>query len=303
MRIALLVPHDRLPVQLRSPGYRDLENQVVAAELHGLSAVWLTDAAVVPAPQRLPTLRLLEHLSAVTDRIDLGLVLRLPPEPLRPLLAEQIAALDERSDGRARLALECLPGDDLEAALALLAHIGALMGLGRGARPAARLQLRVDPARVASAGAHGYGLLLPDGSDSVGEHGEPARTPVPNRPGWVAHTLTLVMADSDLGVAELARGIATAPARQPTARRLLRGTPTQVLQTLAHEPTFRAIDELVCEVAPPGVRPEQALTSIALLGEHILPQLQPAVWQRPPALPSATTRVRARAPRVRARGA
>ncbi|NTU85318.1 MAG: hypothetical protein HGA45_39180 [Chloroflexales bacterium] len=177
------------------------------------------------------------------------------------------------------------------------------MGLGRGPRLAERLLLRVDPARVAGAGAHDYGLLLPDAPDTATERGGPARPPIPNRPDWVARALTLVLADSDLGVAELARVIAAAPARQPNARRLLSGTPAQVLQTLAHEPAFRGVDELACAVAPPGVRPEQALKSIALLGERILPQLQPAGWQRPPATPSATARVRARATRVRARGA
>lgn len=303
MRISLLVPHDRLPAQLRSPGYRDLENQAVAAELHGLSAVWLTDAAVAPVPQRPPTLRLLEHLSAVTDHIDLGLVLCLPPEPLRPLLDEQIAALDARADGRVRLTLECGSGDDLAAALALFAHIGVLMGLGRDPRLAERLLLRVDLARVAEAGTQGYGLVLPDAPGTTGERGGPARPPVPNRPGWVARTLTLALADSDLGVAELDRGMATASARQPSPRRLLSGTPAQVLQTLAHEPTFRGVDELACAVTPPGVRPEQALTSIALLGERILPQLQPAAWQRTPAFSSATARGQARPTRVRVRGA
>ncbi|NTU82461.1 MAG: LLM class flavin-dependent oxidoreductase [Chloroflexales bacterium] len=294
MRLSLLVPHERLPAQLRSPGYRDLENQVIAAELHGLSAVWLADATAIPALQRLPTLRILDHLSAVTDRIDLGLRLRLPVAPLRPLLAEQIGALDERSEGRARLALECLPGDDLDAALALLAHAGSLMGLEHTPRPAERLQLRADAASAARAGAHGYGRLLPDAPDETVERGGLARAPAADRPGWIARALTLVLADSNLGVAELARGIAAAPLRQPEARRLLIGTPAQVLQALAHEPTFGGVDELVCDVAPPGVRPEQALKSVALLGERILPHLQPATRRRPPALPPGTTRVRAR---------
>jgi hypothetical protein len=230
-------------------------------------------------------------------------VLRLPPEPLRPLLAEQLAALDACSEGRARLTLECRPEDDLGAALALLAQIASLMGLDRALRPAERLQLCVDPARIAGAGTHSYGLLLPDGADTAGERDGLALASATDRPGWVTRALTLVLADSELTVAELARGIATAPSRQPNARRLLSGTPAQVLQALAHEPIFDSLDELACDVAPPGVRPEQTLTSIALLGERILPQLQPAVWRRPPVLPSATARGQARAARARARSA
>jgi alkanesulfonate monooxygenase SsuD/methylene tetrahydromethanopterin reductase-like flavin-dependent oxidoreductase (luciferase family) len=292
MRFSLFVPPQRVPGQLRTPGYRDLENQVVAAEIHGLSALWLAEATNVAAPQRPTTLRMLDHLSAITDRIDLGLLLRLPPAPLRSRLAEQIGALDDRSEGRTRLALACQPEDDLDAALALLAHAGALIGADRAPRPAERLQLRADATSAARAVAHGYGLVLPDAPHAEVERGWLAHAT--ERPRWVVRTLTVVVAASALGVAELSRCIAAAPVRQSGARRLVIGTPEQVLTTLASAQVSAGIDELACDVAPPGVRPEQALKSIELLGGTILPRLRALTRPRPTALPQIAARERAR---------
>ncbi|NTU82464.1 MAG: hypothetical protein HGA45_24345 [Chloroflexales bacterium] len=53
-------------------------------------------------------------LSAVTDRIELGLILHLPPASLRRALRDELAYLATLSDGRLRVTLD-LRGVSLDA--------------------------------------------------------------------------------------------------------------------------------------------------------------------------------------------
>jgi hypothetical protein len=122
MRFSLFVTADHLHGGVHSRHYETLEQQVIAAELHGFAAVWLSEGWSDVPPDLFSTVRLLHRLSAVTDRIDLGALVRLPHPTSRSRLLEALVRLDTLSGGRMRLAVDpgaCAPEAALDVALSV----------------------------------------------------------------------------------------------------------------------------------------------------------------------------------------
>jgi hypothetical protein len=252
---------------------------VITAELTSFSAVWLADQWV-SAPPRLPeALSLARQLSVVTDRIELGLILRLPPLPLRSTLREQLVELDKLSDSRLRVALD-LRGASLEdhaAGLDLLGELINALGACRTPLLARRLQLVADETTAVIAGAAGFGLLLVPGDSHHARLLRLARyhDAREGQPGWVSRLLSVAVGADVCEAAALTRALpATVPLLSPAVEPVLLGPPSQVAGQLAVAQISDGLDEVICAVVPGGPGPEALLRPVELLGRKVLPQLQ-----------------------------
>jgi hypothetical protein len=280
MRVSLFAPADQPPTALRSQSFVAIENQAVAAELAGFSALWLADQWL-RIPPRLPAaLGLIQQLSVVTDRIDLGVVIRLPPAALWGQLSDELRRLDDLASGRVRVALDLRDtgaSASSSAIGALLDTISAQLDARGTPSLPRRLSLLADPASAVAAGARGLGLLLAPGEDLHTRrlalaHYHEARA---ERPGWVTRLLSVAVgADSD-ELAALRRHLPLeAPLLSAAAERTLVGTATEVTALLTVAQAADGLDEVICALAPGAQRPALPLQTIDLLGRVVLPHLQ-----------------------------
>lgn len=281
MRCSLFVPIDSLPDRLRVQAYHAAEQQVIAAELAGFSAVWLADQWLRTPPQLPDALAMLQRLSMVTDRVDLGVILRLPPGPLRPRLQHELLRLDDLSGGRLRVALDLRGGsaEERAAGLTLLETLAERLGARQAPGLARRVALIADDAAAPVAGANGLGMLLTPGDPLHARRLWLARYHDARelRSGWVARLLSLAVgADAD-DLQAIRRGLPEeAPLLSPAAEPTLFGLPNDLIAQLAVIQIADGLDEVLCAIAPGIARPETRTPMIALIGQRVLPHLQPA---------------------------
>jgi hypothetical protein len=280
MRVSLFAPADRPPTALRSHAFVAIENQAVAAELAGFSALWLADQWL-RIPPRLPAaLGLIQQLSVVTNRIDLGVVLRLPPATLWAHLLDELRRLDDLASGRVRVALDLRDAGAVASAEAiseLLDAISERLDAHRTPSLPRRLSLLADPVSAATAGTRGLGLLVAPDDDLHARrlalaHYHHARE---DRPGWVTRLLSVAVgADAD-AVAALRRQLPIeAPLLSAAAERTLVGTAIQVTAQLTVAQAADGLDEVICALTPGAQRPTLPLQTLDLLGQAVLPHLQ-----------------------------
>lgn len=281
MRCSLFVPADTLPDRLRSRAYVPVEQQAVAAELAGFSAVWLTDQWI-SVPPRLPNaLPLIRQLGVVTDRIDLGMILRLPPAHLRAALIRELIALDEFVAGRLRVALDLrgLNAGDHDLGLALLDTLAEPFGARRALNPARRLALIADENAALPAGLGGFGLLLAPGDPLHSRRLWLARYHDRRevRPGWVTRLLTVAPAADEAELSTLQRaGGAKQPLLSAATEAAIVGLPAQLVAQLAVAQIADGLDEVVCAILPASARADRLGSVVELLGREVVRHLQPS---------------------------
>jgi alkanesulfonate monooxygenase SsuD/methylene tetrahydromethanopterin reductase-like flavin-dependent oxidoreductase (luciferase family) len=285
MRFSLIYLPDMLPTSLADPQYAQLEQQVLAAELSGFAAVWLSEPAVGTSVPGSRVFRIVQHLSSITDRLDLGVHTLLPDPLLFSRWAAELLRLDDLSGGRCRLVLDGPFDAQRDAAAASApAWLEALvqqLGIDRAFRPAQRLLFVASDAGSALAGSQGYGLLLPTTGSLHAHHLGLARYHLARaaQPGWVARVVPVVVVADTRAVAELQRRVSgseplpytDAPYRQPII-----GTCGEVTARLAALQLADGLDEVACVVNLPGLLPEEVRQTIELLGQFVLPYFQSA---------------------------
>lgn len=281
MRCSLFVPVANLAHYLHSKAYIPLEQQAIAAELAGFSAVWIADQWT-RVPPRLPTaLALARQLSVVTDRVDLGLVLRLPPPSLRAALITELCSLDDLSSGRIRVAFDLrgLNAAEHEAGLALLETLAEALMLRQHPTLARQLALVAEEIAVVPAAVGGFGLMLTPG-DLLHErrlwlarYHDQRET----RPGWISRLLTIALAADKSELATIQRALPPETALlSPAAEPALLGLSAQLVAQLAVAQLADGLDELICAFAPGWPRPERLADTVDRLGHEVVRQLQPS---------------------------
>ncbi|MEI7772656.1 MAG: LLM class flavin-dependent oxidoreductase [Chloroflexales bacterium] len=279
MRVSLFAPADQPPTALRSQAFVAIENQAVAAEIAGFSALWLADEWL-RIPPRLPVaLGLIQKLSVVTDRIDLGVVIRLPPAALWARLLDELRRLDDLASGRVRVALDLRDADTVASAEAINDLLDAISerldAHGTPSLPR-RLSLLADPLSAAAAGRRGLGLLVAPDDDLHARrlalaYYHAARAA---RPGWVTRLLSVAVGADPDAVAALRRQLPLeAPLLSAAAERTLVGTATEVTAQLTVAQAADGLDELICALAPGALRPALPLQTLDLLGQRVIPYL------------------------------
>jgi alkanesulfonate monooxygenase SsuD/methylene tetrahydromethanopterin reductase-like flavin-dependent oxidoreductase (luciferase family) len=280
MRFSLFAPADQPPAALRSQSFVAIENQAVAAEIAGFSALWLADQWL-RIPPRLPAaLGLIQQLSVVTDRIDLGVVIRLPPAALWARLLNELHRLDDLASGRVRVALDLRDAGAVASAEAigdLLDAISERLDARGTPSLARRLSLLADPRSAVMAGRRGLGLFVAPDEDLHARrlalaHYHHARE---DHPGWVTRLLSVAVGANPDAVATLRRQLPLeAPLLSAAAERTLVGTATEVTAQLTVAQIADGLDEVICALAPGALRPGLPLQTLDLLGQSVLPYLQ-----------------------------
>ncbi len=288
MRVSIFSSADQLPPTRRTQSFVAIENQAVAAEIAGFSTFWLADQWL-RIPPRLPlALGLIQKLSVVTNRIDLGIAIRLPPESLWERLLNELQHLNDLSSGRVRVALDMRdPGAAISSTAIsdlLDAMSGRLDAHGTWSLPH-RLTLFADPISVITAGRRGLGLLVaPDDTrhsrDLALAHYHEARA---TRPGWVTRLLSVAVGADPDEVANLRRQLPLeAPLLSSAVERTLVGTAAEITAQLTIAEIADGLDEVICALAPGALRPTLPLQTLDLLGRAVLPHLytapSPAYW-------------------------
>jgi alkanesulfonate monooxygenase SsuD/methylene tetrahydromethanopterin reductase-like flavin-dependent oxidoreductase (luciferase family) len=284
MRFSLIYQPEIMPTSLADPQYAYLEQQVLAAELSGFAAIWLSEPIPGASTAGSRALRIVQHLSSITDRLDLGLHTSLPDALVFNRWAADLLRLDDLSGGRCRLALtgplEAQRDASAVAVPPWLNELARQLGFDRALRPAQRLLFVATDAVAALAGGQGYGLLLPTTGSLHTHHLALARYHLARaaQPGWVARVVPLVVVADPRGVAEVQRRVingtaplsyADAPYQQPII-----GTCAEVTAKLAALHLADGLDEVACQVHLPGLLPETIHQTIELLGRFVLPHFQ-----------------------------
>ncbi|NTV65526.1 MAG: LLM class flavin-dependent oxidoreductase [Oscillochloris sp.] len=278
MHFSLFVPADRAMGRLRSHAYIAVENQAVTADLAGFSTFWLADPWTQPT-NRLPTaLGVIKQLTVVTERINLGVLLRPPSSSLHRCLCDELAHLHEIAGGRLQVALDLRNTSlaETKSGLDLLDRIAQALGF-RSAYLAQRLRLLADDALTDLAGAKGVGLCLAAGVSIQARAHWLARYRETRgmRPGWVARFVSVaVKADSDGTAWPISSRLADHALVSSPDEAILSGPPNQLASLLTASPLADGVDELICAFANVGQRLELTLRGIELLGNALHPQPQ-----------------------------
>jgi hypothetical protein len=281
MRVSLFAQADPLLRSARRQSRVDSEQQAIAAELAGFRALWLADQWQ-RVPLRLPAaLDRVRQLSVVTNAVDLGVVLRLPPASLWTALVAELRHLNDLTGGRLRVSLDLRDAEvsaDSVALGALLRRIGeALTGPQLAGLPQ-RLSLLADPHSAQVAGARGLGLLLAPGDELHTRrlalaHYHEARA---GRPGWVARLLGVAVGANAVDVDDLRQELpAAVPLLSPAAEATLIGTAAEVTAQLTVLEIADGLDEVICAPAPGAADGDWPRATCDQLSQAVLPQLQP----------------------------
>ncbi len=287
MRVSLFAHADPLLRSARRQALVDIEQQAVAADLAGFRALWLADQWQ-RVPPRLPAaLARVRQLSVVTNTIDLGVVLSLPPASLCPALLAELRHLNDLTSGRLRVGLDlrdAAVAANSVALGALLCRIGEALAGPQLAGLPQRLSLLADSCSAQVAGARGLGLLLAPGDNLHTRrlalaHYHEARA---GRPGWVARLLGVAVGADDAEVDELRRELpAVPPLLSPAAETTLIGTAADVTAQLTVLEIADGLDEVICAPAPGAADEDRPRATSDRLAQAVLPQLQPPAARRP----------------------
>lgn len=241
MRFSLAVPLERdTKRQIRS--YEQIEQLALALEIYGWSTIWLHTYPEEYLNQAQSLLRALQLLCNVTDRIDLGAIVRLPSSEQEDSFFEDLKRIDDLSSGRIRIAIIAKEAESLSFAR----RASRVLELDGSAWQARRIQIVSDkPISQRTAHTAPFGKLFKQ-NDGQEAHRTILTYSSNSQDKWLSHFLPL-KADSSLS-SQLARQ----------------------LFTIADPSSF---DESICELHPFPSQNDSLLDLIRELNQSILPQL------------------------------